>query len=374
MSLWRGILQQRRDEWASSLRGLDGIEAKPEIHNENVPVFRHQGTGLVIRRELRSEEVYLKDYTPFKNKKDAEYLKRIRLMEWLGSDLEEALTIEQFLAGLRGEDTAEEAYEAQDDVRGSAFDGVSEVGTLARTTTSIADIMWRFDERDAERGTFAVGGAGTGTVGGGGGGGGASDVADLAELGEDENLEEAVQNLKAYGITTKKDMENFSLSWEGDLRHITEQAKEKGIVKGGIDVLQYQDKRRILDLYRLRINVGRLKGEDVKPIQSRLDSFIKTDTIPTPEHKHLREAWAASKIPKDGLKEIFKTWKASAEGKAMLKANPGMASHALLAGRTNYASLYELLTDLGIKPPGYAPPPARRVIVLKKPSVGGGAT
>lgn len=378
MSLWRGILQQRRDEWASSLRGLDGIEAKPEIYNENIPVFKHQGTGLVIRRELRSEEAYLKDYTPFKNKKDADYLKRMRLMEWLGSDLEEAGTIEDFLAGLRGEATAEEAYDAEEDVREGveegALDGVSEAETgLARTSTSIADIMWRLDEKEAGIGSFAGGGAGTGTLGGGGGGG-ASDVADLAELGEEENLEEAVQNLKAYGITTKRDLENFSMSWEGEVRHALEQAQERGKSHLGGTVYVYEDKRRILDMYRVRITVGRLKGEDVKPIQSRLDSFIKADTTPIPEHKHLREAWAKSDIAKEQLKEIFKTWKASAEGKAHMRANPGMASHALLAGRTNYQSLYELLTDLGIKPPGYAPPQPKRVLAMKKPSVGGGAT
>jgi hypothetical protein len=107
MSLWRGILQQRRDEWTSSLRGLDGIEAKPEIYNENIPAFRHNGTSLVVRNELRSDEAFLRDFTPFDNKKGIEYLNKMRASEWLDANMPDT--------SLFG-DTAIKAYVAQDDV------------------------------------------------------------------------------------------------------------------------------------------------------------------------------------------------------------------------------------------------------------------
>jgi hypothetical protein len=86
MSLWRGILQRKDDEWTSSFRGLDGIEVKPKIHNENIPVFKHHGTNLVNRKELRQEEAYLKDFTPFVGKKNPEYLRQLRNEEWGGSN------------------------------------------------------------------------------------------------------------------------------------------------------------------------------------------------------------------------------------------------------------------------------------------------
>jgi hypothetical protein len=86
MSLWSGILQRKDDEWTSSFRGLDGIEAKPKIYSENTPVFTHQGTNLVNRKELRQEEAYLKDYTPFVSKKSPEYLRQLRNEEWGGSN------------------------------------------------------------------------------------------------------------------------------------------------------------------------------------------------------------------------------------------------------------------------------------------------
>lgn len=104
MSLFR-LLNERRDEWTSSLSGLDGLEAKPEIYNENIPAFKHNPVHLVVRKELRSDEAFLRDFTPFNNKKDAEYLNKMRLTEWLDANMPDTT-----LLG----DTTAEAYHAQD--------------------------------------------------------------------------------------------------------------------------------------------------------------------------------------------------------------------------------------------------------------------
>ena len=114
MSLWRGILQRRDDEWTSSLRGLDGIEAKPVFHNENIPAFKHNPVHLVVRKELRSEEDFLMDFTPFICKKTEEEKARLR-QGWLGSNTEDKDALQAFLNAFLGIDDAEEAYEAQDD-------------------------------------------------------------------------------------------------------------------------------------------------------------------------------------------------------------------------------------------------------------------
>ena len=383
MSLWRGILQQRRDEWTSSLRGLDGIEAKPKIYNENIPVFRHNEPHLVVRRELRSEEAYLKTYTPFKNKKDAKYLERIRA-EWLGSNLDDDLSLEGFLAQIRGELTAGEAYEAQDDLGSEHSVGISEGEAIEEETESEIDRMWRLDEwgkvdEGAEpRGTFVGGGAGTGTAGGGGGSA-AEDVANLEELGEEGNLDDAVQNLKSYGITTRGELENFVLGWEADVRGALEKAKvdakgeEGGMLERG--KISSTDKHRIIEMYRVRMNISRLTGkEDAKSFQARMVSFIRgQETIPTAKEKPIKDAWAKSGINKDRLRDILKDWKASPEGKAKIKATPGLADYTLLGGRDNYNVLYELLAELGIKPPGYTEPVRRVLSIKEKASVGGGA-
>jgi hypothetical protein len=115
MSLWRGILQQRRDEWASSLRGLDGIEAKPQIYNENIPVFAHHGAKLGFKKDLRTDEQAQKDFTPFVNKKSPEYLARMRNTEWLDSEMPETTfpQVQALFVAMGGRDAGEE-YEAQD--------------------------------------------------------------------------------------------------------------------------------------------------------------------------------------------------------------------------------------------------------------------
>jgi len=112
MSLWRGILQRRDDEWTSSLRGLDGIEAKPVFHNENIPAFRHHGAKLGFKKDLRTDEQAQKDFSPFVNKKLREYLKNLR-SGWYGSNLDTG-----FLDFLLSPEEAEarDAYRAQEDV------------------------------------------------------------------------------------------------------------------------------------------------------------------------------------------------------------------------------------------------------------------
>jgi hypothetical protein len=79
MKHWRGILQRADDDWTASARGLDTLALKPKILSEQKPIFRlgYEG-GLVCRRELRSEENYLKSFTPFVNKKTPEYLRQKR--------------------------------------------------------------------------------------------------------------------------------------------------------------------------------------------------------------------------------------------------------------------------------------------------------
>lgn len=115
MSLWRGILQRRDDEWTSSLRGLDGREAKPKIYNENIPVFAHQGAKLGFNKDLRTDEQAQKDFTPFVNKKSPEYLARMRNTEWLDSEVPgSSIPQLQALNAALGGRGAEEAYEEQD--------------------------------------------------------------------------------------------------------------------------------------------------------------------------------------------------------------------------------------------------------------------
>jgi hypothetical protein len=127
MSLWRGILQRRDDEWTSSLRGLDGIEAKPEIYNENIPAFRHNGAKLGFKKDLRTDEQAQKDFTPFKNKKEPSVLKKLR-QDWLGSNFD--MNLEDWIAGVLGGTSAREAYEAQDapftDIDTGLFDDTEE--------------------------------------------------------------------------------------------------------------------------------------------------------------------------------------------------------------------------------------------------------
>lgn len=111
MSLFR-LLNERRDEWTSSFRGLDGIEAKPEIYNENIPAFRHQGARLGFKKDLRTDEQAQKDFTPFVNKKSPEYLASLRNSEWEGSNPTE-LGFAAFFNPEAAE--AEENYQAQDE-------------------------------------------------------------------------------------------------------------------------------------------------------------------------------------------------------------------------------------------------------------------
>jgi len=136
MSLWRGILQQRRDEWTSSLRGLDGIEEKPEIYNENIPAFRHNGAKLGFTKDLRTDEQAQKDFTPFQNKKSAEYLTQLRKAEWEGSN---------FVNDMLNRE-AEEAYQAQEEIDevsvdwlGSGSGSESEDDLLSRYTGQTED-------------------------------------------------------------------------------------------------------------------------------------------------------------------------------------------------------------------------------------------
>jgi len=76
MKQWRNILE--RGDYIGSFKGLDKLALKPEIPSEQEGLRLAYEGGLVYRRELRTEEEYLKSFTPFVNKKDAASLTRMR--------------------------------------------------------------------------------------------------------------------------------------------------------------------------------------------------------------------------------------------------------------------------------------------------------
>ena len=343
MSL-RSILQRRGDEWTSSLRGLDGIEAKPKFHNENVPVFKHHGTNLVVRKELRSDEAFLKDFTPFKGKKDAYYLSRLR-KEWLDSNVDDSLTLEGFFASIGGYETAAEVYEAEEDLGEPEDDEFP-----ASVTLSFTDFEAKAEEEKAAEASMK-----------GGGGATAASVAptmadylgeELRESLEDEKLElsGAIATLKQYGLESRKDIETFVDTFEGNFASTKEAllaSKSSGLK------YDYTLKRDAIELLRTRIITARLLSDEetVKTLKSELSSIERLATRGIPESlREVAKAWAEIKISYADVKKLFKDWKASPRGKAQLKGNPSAAAHAKLGGRTNITSIKELLTDLGLHP------------------------
>jgi hypothetical protein len=85
----------------------------PELPSEQKPIFRLGYTGgLVCRRELRTEEAFLKSFTPFVNKKKHDYLKRLRTALFEPSG-DEASLIDRWLSlgGIRTEQLTIEQQE-----------------------------------------------------------------------------------------------------------------------------------------------------------------------------------------------------------------------------------------------------------------------
>lgn len=149
MSLFR-ILQERRDEWISSLRGLDGIEAKPKIYNEMIPVFAHCGPRLGFNKDLRTDEQAQKDFTPFINKKPQEYLDKLRASEWLDANMPNTIQerVQSFFTGLGGGRTAREAYVEQDEPFGDFYSFDSDV-------EEESDVLSRYTGQSEDEDEFA---------------------------------------------------------------------------------------------------------------------------------------------------------------------------------------------------------------------------
>lgn len=112
MKQWKNILQRGDDVFTASSRGLDRLALKPEIPSEQKPIFRlgYEG-GLVCRRELRSEEEYLKSFTPFVNKKTPEYLEAMRKAWFEPNGLDDSI-YDMFFGGQR---TAADAVREQEE-------------------------------------------------------------------------------------------------------------------------------------------------------------------------------------------------------------------------------------------------------------------
>ena len=252
MKKWRNILQRKEDVWTSSFRGLDTLALKPEIISEQKPIFRlgYRG-GLVCRRELRSEEAYLKSFTPFFNKKTPDYLKRLRtafyepngegeeslLETWLslGGGRSEGLTIEQeeelhnifmefFNTRIPRYRHYPEGYEAPP-VEEESVAGVPEMVSVSGVETDftfttpedIRSILRGLDEfeREGPARSEAVGG-GSASVGGAAGGGampemteGEGDVVESAE-----KIMDSISKLHAFRQHLSRAVDNKSLSPE----------------------------------------------------------------------------------------------------------------------------------------------------------------
>jgi len=160
MSVWRGILQRKDDEWTSSFRGLDGIEEKPEIYNENIPAFKHNGVHLVNHKELRSDEAFLEDFSPFVCKKTDEEKRRLR-EDWFGSNVESD-TLQAFLDSVLGQPSATaEDYAAIDAQELSLFEG----STGGKTESDIESILHRLESKSFGGGIQAATMAGGFSVG-----------------------------------------------------------------------------------------------------------------------------------------------------------------------------------------------------------------
>lgn len=111
MKQWKNILE--RGDYIGSFKGLDKLALKPEVISAQKPIFRfgYEG-GLVCRRELRSEEEYLKSFTPFVNKKTAEYLDMMRKAWFEPNGLDESV-YDMFFGAVK---TEAEAIEEQREV------------------------------------------------------------------------------------------------------------------------------------------------------------------------------------------------------------------------------------------------------------------
>lgn len=324
MSLWRGILQRRDDEWTSSLRGLDGIEAKPVFHNENIPAFKHNPVHLVVRKELRSEEDFLMDFTPFICKKTEEEKARLR-QGWLGSNLE-GDALKDFLTALWGGETAEEAYEAQDEA-GEPVTSLFGSEDLPITTTSMGEIK------------LVEGRTGFVVIGGGG------RERDLAEIegggrmaGEiSVALASATGQLKAMGITTPEGVRDALERAEATIARL----KAEGIKS-------HADKQALIDAYKLQGNIYTVLG---RAEEARTARGLQAETTrgrslltETAEFKQ----WEEAVNPSTGKRFTFK------ELKEYYKGQVGASRDVGLTGRTNLRSMYELLSEKGIKPPSRA--------------------
>lgn len=250
MKKWRGILQRGDDVWTASSRGLDTLALKPEIISEQKPIFRfgYRG-GLVCRRELRSEEAYLKSFTPFFNKKTPDYLKRLRtaffepngegeeslLETWLslGGGRSEGLTIEQeeelhnifmefFGTRIPRYRPTPEGYEAPPvEEEGAAAEMVSisgvETDFTFTTPEDIRSIMRGLDEfeREGPARSEAVG-AGSASVGGAAGGGAMPEMTeDESEVAQTaEHIMDSISKLDAFRRHLSRAADNKTLTPE----------------------------------------------------------------------------------------------------------------------------------------------------------------
>ena len=165
MKQWRNILQRGDDVWTASSRGLDKLALKPEIISEQKPVFRlgYEG-GLVFRRELRSEEEFLKDFTPFVNKKTSEYLEEMRKAWFEPNGLDDSI-YDMFFGGER---TAAEAVREQEEYEheeeefihddwASLFSGAEE--PLSTVASDIRGILERHEPSSEARASVGGGGS-----------------------------------------------------------------------------------------------------------------------------------------------------------------------------------------------------------------------
>ena len=187
MALWVGNIRRKTDEFAFKARGLDTLAlAKAAAPSENKPVFNwHLRGGLVFRHELRSEEEFLKSFTPFVNKKTPEQLKRLRKAFFEPNGKGESLIDEWLsLAGIKGEGMSIEEQEELENIYIDFFSTTYNAPPVpeeekeeasvsldyAASYTTPEDIREILGEHDRIMGGGSRANTGGAMVGGGGGG------------------------------------------------------------------------------------------------------------------------------------------------------------------------------------------------------------
>ena len=267
MKKWRNILQ--RDDYIVSFKGLDSLALKPEIPSEQKPIFRlgYEG-GIVCRRELRTEEEYLKDFTPFVNKKTSEYLEAMRKAWFEPNGLEDSV-YDMFFGNARTEaDAVEEEEEFIHDDWASLLARTEEASTLASDARGIFERHVPSSEAH-------------GMVGGGGSV--AAAAATALPYGGSEDLEAKRAELERVQDTLQRIHEI-----KEELIRLRQPREEGGAGGGRAPMLTAADEGRAeVELERLYRSLGHTPGE-VKDMMKESEAELRVvppEAQETPEFK-----------------------------------------------------------------------------------------